>query len=108
MRRQLEKRDRDPLEQEQEVFDREPDLDPATALVARAYNITSTCRAIGMGGFGPIPQTAIDAFCDREGLDADAADLLSGAVRYLDGQAMSRLADERRKTTPTEPKGRRR
>lgn len=106
MLRQLEKRERDPVPKEQEVLEREPELTPATALIARAYNVTSTSRSIGMGGVGPIPQFAIDAFCDREGLDLDAAELLSSAVRYLDDQAMIRIADERRQNTPAAPRGR--
>jgi hypothetical protein len=100
IQRQLDRRDRSSnpralTDSEAEVMERRPELDEATAIGIRAWNAVSTCRSIGFG-LGPIPQTAIDAWCDRRGLDLDAADFLSDALRYVDGCLLEREASKQR------------
>ena len=79
---------------EAEVMGRQPETDEATANGLRAWNAVSTCRQIGWG-IGPIPQSAIDDWCDRRGLDLDAADFLSDALRYVDNLVLERESAKR-------------
>lgn len=76
---------------EREVLDRRPDVDPATSIGLRAWNAASSCRQIGFG-IGPIPQTAIDDWCDRHLRDPIAADFLDGALRYVDNVILERAS----------------
>jgi len=89
--RQMRLRKRPAKPSEQEILDRRPELDEATAIGLRAWRACSSCRAIGWG-MGPIPQTAIDAWCDRYGLDLIAADYLTDALRYVDNVVLERQA----------------
>lgn len=94
--RQMRIRDRAPYPSEQEILDRRPALDESAAIGLRAWRACSSCRAIGWG-MGPIPQTAIDAWCDRYGLDLIAADYLSDAIRYVDNVILERQAARNKK-----------
>jgi len=96
MLRQLELVGREPVAKEREVLDREPVNDPDVALAMDALHTASTCRALGYGVVGPVPQSAIDAWCDRRGFDLDSAEYLSAAIRYVDGVRMAKAADLRR------------
>lgn len=89
--RQMRLRDRPAYPSEQEILDRRPELDADTAIGLRAWRATSSCRSIGWA-IGPIPQMAIDAWCDRYSLDLDAADYLSDAIRYVDNIVLTRKA----------------
>lgn len=51
----------------------------------QAWEDLSTCRSIGFAA-GPIPVTAIWAWCDRRGLDDEAAELVEHVIRTLDVQ----------------------
>ncbi len=95
IRRQLRLRKREPNSQEREVLERCPPMDAITAIGLKAFNETTTCRQIGFG-LGPIPQSAIDAWCDRRGLDLEAADILADAVRYVDTIFLEREASKHR------------
>lgn len=48
-----------------------------------AWRDLSTCRQIGME-VGPIPIDKIWAWCDRRGLDSEAADAVEHVIRQLD------------------------
>lgn len=90
--RQLRLHKRQAVESEQEAIDRQPDLEaPELAIGIKAWRASSSCRHIGFG-IGPIPQTAIDAWCDRFGLDLLAADILSDAIRFVDNVVLERQA----------------
>lgn len=99
IRNQLRLRKREPTPSEREALDREPELTADVEIGLKAFNAGSSCRALGYGIVGPIPQTAIDAWCDRFGLDFVAADLLSDALRYVDNAILEREAAKRRAQT---------
>jgi hypothetical protein len=63
----------------------QPPRDVAVVTCLQAWGDLSTCRQIGMA-VGPIPWTAIVAWCDRRGLDPDAAELVTRVIRVLDVQ----------------------
>ena len=92
---QLRLRERDATSSERVVLDRRPPSDPAVDAALRAWSAASTCRPVGFV-VGPIPQDVIDAWCDRRGLDLEAADFLSEALRYVDGVVIERAASKRR------------
>lgn len=81
---------------------REPELDEATAIGLHAWSAVSTCRPAGWG-IGPIPQSAIDDWCDRRGLDLDAADFLSDAIRYVDNLVLERESAKQRAANGATP-----
>lgn len=90
--RQLRLHKRQTAESEQEVIDRQPDLEaPELAIGIKAWRACTSSRQIGWG-IGPIPQPAIDGWCDRFGLDLLAADILSDAIRYVDNVVLERQA----------------
>ena len=59
-----------------------------------AWHDLNTCRAIGMA-VGPIPWTAIVAWCEFHELDRDAAMQLIHVIRKLDNDRAEREASER-------------
>jgi len=73
----------------------EPVPDDATRLILEAFRRCSTERQVGMA-LGPVPESAIDAFGDREGLDPDTMAVLRPAVRACD-EAYLEWAEKRRK-----------
>ncbi len=86
---QLQLRKRKPLPFEQDVLARRPPDDEAVELGMRAFKSVATERPVGMG-FGQIPVTAIWQWCDREGLDPDAAQIMTRAILYSDGVYVAR------------------
>lgn len=73
----------------------EPIADEGTRLILEAFWACSTERQVGMA-LGPIPESAIDAFGDRRGLDPDTMTVLRHAVRACDDTYL-RWAERRRK-----------
>lgn len=78
-----------------EVLDRQPEHDEAMGVVFNAWNDLSTCRPVGMAE-GRIPWTACDRWCERHGMDDDAAQLLWTVIAKLDVEEMERRAFEAR------------
>lgn len=89
IRNQMRIYEREPYDSEQQVLDREPPSDPAVSIGLRAWGAASSCRQIGFG-LGPIPQDAIDSWCDRHLRDPQAAEYLEGALRYVDNVVLER------------------
>lgn len=96
--RQMRIRQREAYPSEQEILDRRPSLSADVAMGLKAWEAASSCRSVGWG-IGPVPQNAIDAWCDRHGLSFEAADFLSDAIRYVDGVVLSREAAKRKDKT---------
>lgn len=96
--RQMRIRDRPAYPSEQEILDRRPDLGAAGAIALKAWGAASSERQIGFG-LGPIPQSAIDRWCDRHVRDAAAAEYLSDALRYVDGVVLQRAAAKKGPTS---------
>lgn len=93
---QMRIRDRAAYPSELEVFGRKPQSDAATTIGIKAWGAVSSCRQIGFG-IGPIPQDAIDNWCDRHIKDPIAADFLDGALRYVDNVVLEREAAKHKK-----------
>lgn len=92
---QMRLREREPYPSELPVLAERPDLGAAGSIALRAWNASSSERQIGMG-IGPIPQRAIDAWCDRHLRDPIAADFLTDVLRYVDHVVLSREAAKQR------------
>jgi hypothetical protein len=73
----------------------EPVPDEGTRLILEAFRACSTERQIGMA-MGPVPESAIDAFGDRRGLDLGTMAILRPAVRACDSAYLT-WAEKRRK-----------
>jgi hypothetical protein len=93
---QMRLREREPYPSELPVLAEQPDIGAAGAIALKAWNATSSERAIGMG-VGPIPQSAIDRWCDRHlGRDPIAADFLCDVLRHVDNVVLTREAAKQR------------
>jgi hypothetical protein len=78
----------------------EPPRDYAVGRCISAWNDLSTCRPIGMAT-GPIPWTAIVAWCEFHQLDRDVAAAVIYVVRSIDLQRAQAEAAQRAKDTAT-------
>lgn len=61
-----------------------PKLNLATTFYLEVYNLLGTCRAIGFGGAGPIPYTAISQYCKDHSIEGDEMQMLIQVVMRLD------------------------
>ena len=61
-----------------------PTLNLASSYYLKVFNILGTCRAIGFGGIGPIPYTAMSAYCHDHGIEGDELEALVNIVNQLD------------------------
>ncbi|TMQ02172.1 MAG: hypothetical protein E6J91_53375 [Deltaproteobacteria bacterium] len=73
----------------------EPELHLAAAICIRAWHDLGTCRGVGMA-LGPIPVTAIFAWCELEGFDREATMILRDVVRTADNERAEREASRQR------------
>lgn len=89
MLRQLRIRQRDPTASEQEILSREPPRDAAMDMIIDAWSTLGTCRQFGMVT-GPIPYTAVLAWCGEEQLDDDMRRLVVAVLKRLDRDFMDR------------------
>lgn len=80
----------------------QPELSYAAQRCVQAWNDLSTCRSVGMS-MGPIPITAIWAWCDRQELDAEAAAIVEHVIRRLDIGHAEAAAAKREVTDATGP-----
>ncbi len=70
---------------------KKPHLDDGGMILARAYAQLSTCRAIGMGGMGPIPITAVWEWENRNGIrDARVRRHIESVLGSVDAAALGR------------------
>lgn len=76
------------------VLSQQPQRDEAINFVLSAWSDLDTCRPIGFGGEGRIGWDKCDRWCERKGLDADAADVLWRVIQRLDIEEMERRAFE--------------
>ncbi|QIQ60747.1 hypothetical protein [Stenotrophomonas phage BUCT627] len=65
-----------------------PKLNLASVFYLEAYNLLGTCRAVGFGGLGPIPYTAISQYCRDHGIEGDDMTLLINVVMRLDAETI--------------------
>lgn len=94
-----------------ELLDTAPPLDGQAAIYVRAWHRLASCRpVIVVAGasaaiYGPIPWTAIDAWCARAGFDDDAFNLV---VAVLEIAEADRNEHERRTAaiSTARPRGR--
>ncbi|HEU4727689.1 MAG TPA: hypothetical protein VFT22_07365 [Kofleriaceae bacterium] len=77
------------------ILAQEPPRDYAVHRCVQAWSDLSTCRAIGMT-VGPVPWTAIVAWCDFHGLDHEATELMIYVIRALDNERAEEAALEAR------------
>lgn len=77
-----------------EIFAREPEQDDAMRVVLMAWGDLDTCRPLGFSGEGWIGWDKCDRWCERKGLDADAADVLWRVIHRVDIEEMERRAFE--------------
>ena len=59
----------------------------------RAFVQLRTCRPIGMG-VGPIPWTAVDAYCERHGIRGELRFVFEHCVAALDRADLAQIAAE--------------
>ena len=76
----------------------EPERDAAIGMCIHAWSDLGTCRAIGMA-LGPIPWTAIVAWCEFHELDREASVTLVQVIRQLDHERAEAEAARQRLTT---------
>jgi hypothetical protein len=81
-----------------EVLDAQPPQDNAMGVVLNAWDDLLRCRPMGMG-VGLVPWTAAMQWCDRHGLDEDAAQILWTVVKRIDAD------DHERRNRPAPGKG---
>lgn len=62
----------------------EPYVDPADRFVLDGFWRLSTCRPLGMGFIGPIPDDKIQEYADRKHMPQDVRDLFEACVREMD------------------------
>ena len=74
---------------------RRPEVDFAVARCLAAWGDLSTCRAVGMA-MGPIPWTAIVAWCEFHDLDYDTAVLVIDVIRMVDRDRAEAAESKRR------------
>ncbi len=74
---------------ELEILAREPPNDAAIALCVECFHDVSTCRSYGMAA-GPVPITAVYAWCDFNRLDWDNTMTMLVVVRRLDRDRIER------------------
>lgn len=96
VREQLRIRKREPYPKEQAILDAEPFSDETVIDALRGFQDTSTNRQIGLA-IGPIPDSAIWDWCDRHGLDAEAAQIFHRGIRIADDAFLDRLRKEPKK-----------
>lgn len=65
------------------------------AICLRAWSELNTCRSLGMS-VGPIPVTAVFAWCSVEGLDREATKIMREVIGIADRQFMEKQASARR------------
>lgn len=68
-----------------------PELDPSLRVFWNAFFALQSCRAIGMTP-GPIPWTAIEAYCDRYELHGEAREDMHQLLRAMDSEYLGYLA----------------
>jgi hypothetical protein len=73
----------------------EPELDHTAVVCLHAWHELGTCRGIGMA-VGPIPVTAIYAWCDAEGFDHESTMILKHVLLHLDAERAAAEAAKRR------------
>lgn len=85
-----------------ELVAERPEHDEMHQLVLEAWHALDSCRSIGFA-VGPIPITAIYAWCDRQPvLDEELSTLVIGAINYLDAErSRAQAAKSEAKTPPT-------
>jgi hypothetical protein len=91
--RRLRRAEREPTRAELDVLEKRPERDPSVVFAIDAYHDVSTCRPVGFG-VAPIPTTAIRGWCRQHGLDHDATEFLTGAIRYVDGRVREKYAEK--------------
>lgn len=74
-----------------------PELSPFLASTYEAFWELSSCRSSGMG-VGPIPWTAIDAFCQSRAItDQDELRSFTQLIRAMDGAYIGYVTEAREK-----------
>ena len=68
-----------------QIHAEEPELDHAAAICINAWHELGSCRGIGMA-LGPIPVTAIYAWCEAEGFDHESTMILKRVILQLDAE----------------------
>jgi hypothetical protein len=66
-----------------EIMREAPDLSPGLELYRTMFFDLSSCRSLGMG-VGPIPWTAIHAYCRHHELDVEQEDMAHYLLRRMD------------------------
>ncbi len=69
-------------------------MDFAARTCIEAWNRLGTCRYIGMD-IGAIPYTAILAWCDQNGFDHEATEIMIHVICTVDNERMSARAAAR-------------
>lgn len=77
----------------QVILDKEPEMDFQIARCVNAWHDLGTCRAIGMA-VGPIPVTAVYAWCEVEGFDLESTRIVKTVIRHVDGERSAREASK--------------
>jgi len=75
------------------VFAQAPEVPFGTQFLLEAFDELSTCRALGFGGAGPIPWTAVQQYAEAHGYDDETRDVLLEVVRALDLVYMNWMAE---------------
>lgn len=65
-----------------------PKLTMASAYYLEVYNLLGTCRAIGFGGVGPIPYTAISQYCHDHSITGDDLTEVVLIISKLDAETL--------------------
>lgn len=73
----------------------EPHLCAASRLCIDAWLDLQSERRIGFGALGPIPVTALLAWCRFHRLDGDVTQLVERVIRRLDNEYLDREASKR-------------
>lgn len=78
---------------------RKPKVPKRLEWVVDAFWDLSSSRAIGLGGVGPIPFVAVDAWAERFGVRGDEFLMLKHLVFELDREYMAIEAERRKRET---------
>lgn len=81
-----------------------PVLELGLDLFYIAFTDLSTCRAIGMAE-GPIPWTAVQAYCDELLLDGDQREDMFFYIREMDAAYLKHRSSKVSKGDPNKPAG---
>lgn len=76
------------------MIDARPPLYEAAALAIEAWGALGSCRPVSMAGAGPIPFTAVLAWCAHNQCDEDTTDMLIHVIEQLDADRAERMQSQ--------------